>query len=614
MREFFSQNGLLAKFLDGFSERESQILMAEKVANAIDECKPLVIEAPTGVGKTFAYLLPIFQKEKKAIISTATIVLQHQLFEKDIPFTAQLFNRDYKVEILKGRQNYLCLLRFFNEKNKPGSNREKHLYNTISSWIEYTEKGDFSEIEGLSLSDISIRKINADKNFCTGRKCPHYKECYFYRARKRAVDADIVLVNHHLFVSDLAVKSSDFGSILPLADVVVIDEAHKFETIASIQFGETFSLRMLTIFFNQLPSELRLKYVKNFEYLQNKENLELENIQTARIDKKQKKYFYKLKETMGFLKEDLKLIDEDDFDLKTNLIKRADRFIVFVELIDNPDFVSFYEYEDKSVVFKNIPLNVSDKLSNLFSVYYPCVIFTSATLAVNNSLDFFKKSVGVEYAESFVLPSVFNYKENTLLYVPLDIPFVDEPDFVEKSVEEIYDILKRIKGKTFLLCTSLKNVKLFANALRNKVDLNILVQGEDSNSFLIERFRESQNSVLIGSFSFWEGIDIKGEDLSCVIIDRLPFNRPDDPVFSEKSSRIKNSFKDYAIPLSVLQLKQGMGRLIRDEKDKGIFIILDKRIQKKWYGKFFLKSLFNFEVVNDKERVFDFIDKKLINL
>ncbi len=613
MRDFFQEKGLLSKFIEGFSERESQIKMAERISSAIDNSAPLVIEAPTGVGKTFAYLLPIFHKEKKAIISTATIVLQHQLFEKDIPLMAELLKRDLKVEILKGRQNYLCLLRFFNEKNKANSRRERDLYNLISQWIEFTEKGDFSEIEDISISDIAIRKINADKNFCTGKKCPHYKECFFYKARKRCLDADIILVNHHLFVSDLAVKSSDFGSILPPVDVVVVDEAHKFENIASIQFGESFSLRMLAIFFNQLTSELRLKYVKKFDFLQDKENLKInKEEQFGKITKEQQKYFEILKDTMSALIEDLKLIDGDQFELKTNLIKRAGNFINFVDLIGNKGFVSFYQIEDKSIVFHNIPLDVSEKLQNLFTAYYPCTIFTSATLSVANSLKFFKKSIGLEYADECILPTVFNYKENTLLYVPLDIPEVNQTDFVEKSIEHIADIIEKIGGKTFILCTSLRNVKLFAEELKKCSKFNVLVQGEGSNAYLIERFREEENSVLIGSFSFWEGVDVKGDDLSCVIIDRLPFNRPDDPVFSEKSSRIENSFKNYAIPLAVLQLKQGMGRLIRDEKDRGLFIILDKRIQKKWYGRFFLKSLFDLNIVNDKGKVFEFIDKKII--
>ncbi len=614
MKNFFQKDGLLSKHIKGFSERKSQILMAEKINEAIEKSMPLVVEAPTGVGKTFAYLLPILQKNKKAIISTATILLQHQLFEKDIPLIGELLNKHYKVEILKGRQNYLCLLRYFNEKNKVSNQRDKSIFNLISSWLEYTENGDFAEIEGVSVSDNVLKRINADKNFCTGRKCPHYKECFFYKARKRCMDADLILVNHHLFISDLAVKSSDFGNILPPVDVVIIDEAHKFEKIASFQFGESFSLRMLSIFFNQLPSDLRLKYVKRFEYLQSRDNLNLpDNDQSAKITIKQKEYFDKLKETMSALKTDLELIDETQFDMKDNLIKRAQKFIDFVNLIYDKEFVSFFQFEDSSLIFRNIPLDVSEKLSNLFKLYYPCVIFTSATLSVNNSLSFFKKSVGLEENSlECIVPTVFNYRENTLLYIPLNIPYVNEADFVKESVKEVIDIIDKIGGKTFFLCTSLKNVNQFTNFFKNQTDLNILVQGEENNATLIERFKEEENSVLIGSFSFWEGVDIKGENLSCVIIDRLPFNRPDDPVFSEKASRMENSFKDYSIPLAVLQLKQGMGRLIRDENDSGVFIILDKRISKKWYGRFFLKSLFDVNVVHNRERVFEFIDKKII--
>ena len=614
MRDFFQKNGILSKHLSDFSERESQVLMAERVSSAIKNKSFLVIEAPTGVGKTFAYLIPIFKERKKAIISTATIVLQHQLFEKDIPLVQDIFKRDVKVENLKGRQNYLCLLRFFSEKSRPQSRPEKKLYEIISEWIKYTDTGDFAEIEGLSTSSASVRKINADRNFCTGKDCPHYKECFFYRARKRCEQADIILVNHHLFVSDLALKSSDFGNILPPVDVVIVDEAHKFENIASIQFGETYSLRMLAIFFNQLPSELRLKFVKNFDYLLEKESLSIpEDVLTSKITKNQHPYFNVLKETMESVNKDLAIYDKKDFELKFNLMKRANRFIKFVDLIWSSDYVSFFQKDDKSVIFYNIPLDISEKLSFLFRAYYPCTVFTSATLSVNESLGFFKKSIGLIDAEDCILPSVFDYKKSATLYIPEEIPDVNSPDFVKDSVSHIKPVLEKLKGKAFILCTSLKNVSLFAKHLKEQTGLNILVQGEESNSFLIERFKEEDNSVLIGSFSFWEGVDIKGEDLSCVIIDRLPFTPPDDPLFSERAKRIKNSFKEYSIPLAILQLKQGMGRLIRDERDKGVFIILDKRIKKKWYGRYFLKSIYNARMVEGIEALMDYIDKMIIN-
>ncbi len=609
MKDFFDKEGKLSRLIENYSVREYQAVMAEKIAQTIEEGDTLVVEAPTGIGKTFAYLLPVFHLKKKAIISTATIVLQHQLFEKDIPLLCELFDRNTKVEILKGRQNYICLQRYFNEKNRDNPQSEREIYRIVGEWLRYTDTGDFAEIEGISVSDYSIRKINADKNFCTGKKCPHFKECFFYKARKRCESADIILVNHHLFVSDLAVKQSDFGNILPPADVVIIDEAHRFESIASMQFGDTFSLKMLAIFFNQLPSLLRLKYAGDFDYLLDRNNWEGKNFQCGKLTLSQIENFEKLKTIIEKLVNDLEVLDSKEFELKENMIKRAQRFVSFVNTIGDKDFVTFCRIENKSFVFMQIPLDVSVKLSNLFSVYYPCAVFTSATLSVNGSLDFFKKSIGLDYAEETVLPSLFDYKKNTIMFVPTNIPYVNEEGFIEKSVDLIDGILKKLKGKTFILCTSLKNVQKFSSALKLSGKFNVLTQGEESNASLLERFRLEDNSVLIGSLSFWEGVDIRGEDLSCVIIDRLPFNRPDDPVFEEKSKRIESSFKNYAIPLAVLQLKQGLGRLIRDESDRGIFVILDKRIKTKWYGKFFIKSLFNTNITENIEDVYRFIDK-----
>jgi len=612
MKDFFKKEGILSRLIENYSEREHQAFMAEKIAQSINAGKSLVVEAPTGIGKTFAYLVPVFSLNKKAIISTATIVLQHQLFEKDIPLLCDIFKKNVKVEILKGRQNYVCLQRYFNEKNRENSQREKKIYAIVGEWLRYTDTGDFAEIEGISLSDNAIRKINADKNFCTGRKCPHFKECFFYKARKRCESADIILVNHHLFVSDLAVKQSDFGNILPPADVVVIDEAHRFESIASMQFGDSFSLKMLAIFFNQLPSLLRLNYAGYFDFLLDRSNWEKENLPDGKLAQFQKENFKKLKTVMEKLVEELSNIDAKEFELKDNIIKRAKRFISFVDTIENKDFITFFKKEDKSFVFMQIPLDVSLRLSNLFSLYYPCAVFTSATLSVNGSLDFFKKSIGLDYAEEVILPSHFNYGENTIMFVPTNLPQVDQEGFVGKSVDLIDGILKKLKGKTFILCTSLKNVQKFSSMLKLSEEFNVLTQGEESNASLLERFRSEENSVLIGSFSFWEGVDIRGEDLSCVIIDRLPFNRPDDPVFAEKSKRIQSPFKNYAIPLAVLQLKQGLGRLIRDENDRGIFVILDKRIKTKWYGEFFVKSLFNTKITEKIDDVYRFIDKMII--
>ncbi len=613
MRELFKKNGIFSRHIDGFSIREPQILMAEKVEEVILESSSAVIEAPTGVGKTIAYLVPVLKNKKKAIISTATIVLQHQLFEKDIPLVSEALNVKVRVELLKGRQNYLCLLRYFNEKNRVKGKKEDDFFSILSSWLEYTEKGDFAEIEGISLSDVIVKRINADKNYCTGKKCPHYSTCFFYRARKRCQDADIILVNHHLLLADLAVKNTDFGNILPPVDVLIVDEAHKFESIASYQFGDSISKNMVSIFFNQLPSELKLKYVSQFDVIIEEADRCIDRKKSVcKLDNRHSLFISLIRETFTKIKQDLLLLKNDEFEMRDSLLKRAERFVSFAELVHHEDFVSFYQVEGNNTVFRLVPLDVSRNLAELLNLYYPCSVFTSATLSVNNDLSFFKKSVGLEHSEGVIIPPVFNYRENTILYIPRDIPSVDHPEFVKFSLMDILPLLKQLGGRTFLLCTSLKNVNAFASLLKKSGEFNVFVQGDESPSLLVDNFRESENAILVGSFSFWEGIDVRGQDLLCIVIDRLPFNRPDDPIFSEKAARIKNAFKEYAIPLAVLQLKQGLGRLIRDESDRGVFVILDKRLKERWYGRNFLKSLFEVEIVRERDRVVDFIHKKVI--
>jgi ATP-dependent DNA helicase DinG len=616
MREFFKENGIIASVFQDYTFRPQQLEMAQLVADAIDSEKQLVVEAGTGTGKTLAYLIPIIDSGSQAIISTGTKVLQHQLFEKDIPVASKIFNRNLNVTLLKGRQNYFCLLRFnqFNSSRDFEFKSEIQVFNEIKEWAKYTENGDFAELEEYTTGNSMLRKLNADKNYCTARKCPYYDECYLYEARKKALNSDIVLVNHHLLFSDSSVKSTNYGSILPVFPVLVIDEAHGVEDIASNQLGFSFTPRMVSVFVSELPPDIKFKYGHNL-----KEMLKFEVLQSkiagnefkALIGKDLQFHFDELRNIFLQIKDSLKEVNSDEYELKENMMKRAENIILFFDNVTNTDYVSYYEKDDKTFSFKSVPVDVSTEISKMITENYQTAIFTSATLSVSDSLQFYKTRVGLVGSEEKLLKSPFNYNENTIFYLAEHLPDVNASDFLTEASKEIEKIVALFQGKTFVLCTSLKNMHYFAEYLRSNTDFNVLKQNDSSSSNLLSRFRLEKNSVLVASFSFWEGVDIKGCDLSCVIIDKLPFPQPTDPVFKARANRVKNSFYNYSIPLAVLKMKQGFGRLIRDEQDLGAFVLLDNRLTKKSYGKPFLNSIYTDNKVRKFEKLKYFWEQRI---
>ncbi len=614
MREFFKKDGKIASVFSGFTFREQQLEMAELVASAIKKEANLVVEAGTGTGKTLAYLIPIIKSEQQAIISTGTKVLQHQLLEKDIPIASKILNKELNVTLLKGRQNYFCLLRFnqFNSSRDFEFKSEIQVFNEVKEWAKYTENGDFAELEDYTVGNSMLRKLNADKNYCTARKCPYYDECYLYEARKRALNSDMVLVNHHLLFSDTSVKSTNYGSILPVTPVLVVDEAHNVEDIASNQLGFSFTPRMASVFVSELPPDIKfrfghtLKEMLKFEVLKSKIK---GNEYKAPIGKDLQFHFDEVKNIFLQIKDGLKETNADEYELKENMIKRAESIISFFDKIPDVDFISYYEKDDKTFAFKSVPVDVSSEINKLITENYQTAIFTSATLSVSGSLNFYKERVGLTSSEEKLLISPFDYDNNTIFYVARHLPDVNSERFLNEASKEIEKIALLFNGRTFVLCTSLKNMHHFAEYLRANTSLNVLKQGESSPSNLLSRFRMEKESVLVGSFSFWEGVDIKGCDLSCVIIDKLPFPQPTDPVFKARASRVKNSFYNYSIPLAVLKMKQGFGRLIRDEKDLGAFVLLDNRIVAKTYGKPFINSIYTKNKVSKFEKLKEFQEK-----
>lgn len=613
MKSLFGADGPLAGHLSGYEVRAEQIRMASFVQEALNQSHHLLIEAGTGVGKTLAYLLPVFQAETQAVISTATKVLQHQLLEKDIPLVCDVIGMQPDVTILKGRANYLCLLRLEQMAINPlfETPAEIPIWPVINAWSEHTETGDFEELDDVPPRHSLLQKLNADRNYCTGSKCPFFDRCHFYQARRRAMRSDIVLVNHHLLFSDLSVKESRVATILPSHPVLIVDEAHRLEDIASAQFGQMLTPRMLGVLTAQLPAELKLRYRQRIrDHLSEEQIFRFvgDSPYRSSMGSALREHLAGLDPLLRQLLKDLQQQEDDTFELKDNLITRVRGFQEFLDSLEDESAIPVLERDGRNLVFRTVPIDVSGRIETAVTQHFETVIMTSATLSVNGSLDFFRSRTGLDGATQEVLSSPFPYREHTRLYVPDTISDVNDPAFVSSAMKVLEPILEWTGGRSFLLCTSHRNVDAFARALRDRTEWNVLKQGEGSPGGLVGRFMMERHSVLVGSFSFWEGVDVKGDGLVCVIMDRLPFPRPDDPVFKARSHQTENAFHGYSVPLAVLQFKQGLGRLIRSRRDKGLYVVLDRRLVDRRYGRVFLDSFYETEVVRDVTQVQKFVE------
>jgi len=602
----FAPGGCLEAHIPGYEQRETQVRMADCVREAIETGTSLLIEAGTGVGKTLAYLVPLLDMEAQAVISTATKVLQHQLMEKDIPLLEDAMGRKPQVTLLKGRGNYLCKLRLEQLQINPlfESPDEVPVWQIVKAWAPHTESGDFEEMSEISPGHPLLQRISADRNYCTGSRCPHYDSCHFYRLRRQAMQSDIVLVNHHLLCSDLSVRETMFGAILPQHPVLIVDEAHRLEDIASGQFGEVLTPRMVSVLLAQLPADLKLRHSSAL-----KDQLAMSGLlpegafRRMAIRGRVHEHLMGLVPMFSSLRTDIAGLNAKDVEMKDNLLQRVDGFAAFLKSLEDPEMVSFVERENGNLSFRSVPIDISPRIEQAVTGHFETVIMTSATLSVSGSLDFFRNRVGLHDARGEVLSSPFPYKSNTRLYLPQQPLDVNSPDFAQQATDMLAPILEKLGGRTFVLCTSRRNVERFSEEFRNRTDLNVLTQGTGSPAGLVGRFQLEPRSVLVGSYAFWEGVDVKGDALSCVVIDRLPFPQPDEPVFRARSQRTPDSFFGYSVPLAVLQFKQGLGRLIRSTTDRGLYVVLDGRISSRRYGRVFLDSFYPIPVVRSASEV-----------
>jgi ATP-dependent DNA helicase DinG len=614
--QFFGRNGLLAKWHPNFEFRSGQLEMAEAVESALAEYRHLIVEAGTGTGKTLAYLLPAILSGKRVIVSTGTKNLQEQIFFKDIPFIEKHMGGPLRVCYMKGRANYACRQKIYDAEKEPVLDGLEEIadFEIIRKWEETTETGDRAEIRTLPEHSSAWSKIDARRESCTGQKCQQYERCFITQMHQRAVESDLIVVNHHLFFADLAVKNEDDAAgIIPQYSAVVFDEAHEIEDIA----GQYFGLGVSNYQFQELARDISaLSRRKDFG------SGELDRILISLSDHAEAFFslFGAIEGRQGFASQGsflaqhaeiygdllrmleltgthLKLIKgapEELFPLlrRTGEIAAALKF--FMEAA-NPGFVYWVERRGRGCFLQATPIDVAGLIEERLFNVTECAVLTSATLAVDGCFDFIKRRLGLKSARSLIVQSPFDYQKQALLYVPQNLPDPRTPAFTAQAAQEIIRILRHSRGRAFVLFTSYQQMRLIYDRVSLEIEYETLMQGTGPRSALLEEFKNTPNCVLFATSSFWQGVDVPGEQLSCVIIDKLPFAVPSDPVVDARIRRIREDggepFYEYQIPQAAIALKQGFGRLIRSRADRGVLAILDNRITKQRYGQVFFDSL-----------------------
>ncbi|MCK8065278.1 ATP-dependent DNA helicase [Vibrio sp. 1CM7H] len=612
----FSSDGALGKAIPGFQARQPQIDMAEAVSSAIKDQTQLVVEAGTGTGKTFAYLVPALLSGKKVIISTGSKNLQEQLYHRDLPLMVNALGFYGQVALLKGRSNYLCLDRLSRQMVESHTNESDPTLLTqlvkVRAWSSETKTGDLGDCDDLPEDSMIIPTITSTNDNCLGKECPSYTDCFVLKARKRAMDSDIVVVNHHLFLADLAIKETGFGELIPEADVFIFDEAHQLPDIASEYFGQSVSSRQI----HDLAKDIEIAYrteAKDMRQLQKVGDKLMQSAMDMRIVLGEPGFRGNWREALqsGSIKRELlRLIDSLELAIdvlkialgrsqlldtafeRANLIKgRIDR----VCDVDITGYSYWYDTSPRHFALHITPLSVADKFHEQIEIKQGAWIFTSATLAVSGDFKHFTERLGLKPTKQFSLPSPFDYQKQARLCVPRYLPEPNSNGLADKLVRMLAPVIEENDGRCFFLCTSHSMMRELGEKFREVLELPVLMQGEMSKQKTLAEFMELGNALLVATGAFWEGIDVRGDALSCVIIDKLPFTAPDDPLLKARieDCRLRGGepFAEVQIPDAVITLKQGVGRLIRDQKDHGALIICDNRLVTRDYGGIFLGSL-----------------------
>jgi len=616
--------------LPGFAPRDEQLQLAAAIEQTISNGGTLVAEAGTGIGKTLAYLVPVLESRERTIISTGTKTLQDQLYFRDMPMVKKALGSTLKTALLKGRANYLCLYRMEQARTEgrlPSRDSVSELEN-IRQWVPVTQDGDLSISSVIGEDSELWPLVTSTAENCLGSDCPEFEECFVVRARREAQEADVVVVNHHLLFADMAIKQSGFGEVLPGAAVFIVDEAHHAPETASQFFSTSLSSRQISDLCGDILAEAAetsggLATVRN-EVAHCRQTLK--EFQAACADTLDDRGTWQEMLDQPAVREALQSLDAAVAALKPVIdplngasrgmdacIQRFAEILAHFDHLDKPvpeTEVRWFERRGRGVAIHTTPLDVSSVFSSFREQLDAAWVFTSATLSVNGKFDHFVQQLGLQEADTLNLDSPFDYQNHALMWLPEGLPEPREPSFVPELLQQVRPVLEASKGRAFMLFTSHRALRQAAELLAGKTDHPLFVQGEMPRSMLLEKFRQSGDGILLGSASFWGGVDVMGEALSLVIIDKLPFAPPNDPVMVARSNELRqhggNPFMELFLPQAVIALKQGAGRLIRDVNDRGVLVICDRRLRSKGYGSIFLESLPPMRQTVERDQVVEF--------
>jgi ATP-dependent DNA helicase DinG len=652
MEEVFGRDGLIARAHPEYEYRPGQIQMAEAVMRAFEDRHHLIVEAGTGTGKTLAYLVPAVAaalgRGARVVISTGTKNLQEQLMEKDIPFLQRVLPKKFTAAYMKGRNNYACLQRIKHAENSPVLDGldEVDYFDEVRQWARESGTGDRAELTQLPENLSFWRHVDARSETCLGQKCPDYDPCFITRMRQRAQDADIIIVNHHLFFADLALRGGEYGQVIPDYGAVIFDEAHQIEDVAAEYFGFQVSsyqiddllrdLQLLPITDAGVNKELTraagriVRFADNFwvgfkegrgeegrapilpgTFARKNAHGEIEATPLGQSYLSLDGALERMETTLDMLRDKPPEVD--------NLLRRVRELRFQLEFIvagDDKRYVYWLERRGRGVFLRASPIDVSALLQDKLFDRVETVVLTSATLASAGRFDFIRRRLGLaeldeageqnplaDKTDELVAPASYDYQKQAVLYLPPKMPDPRAPQWAEAAAAEVVQLLNVTRGRAFVLSTSTSGMRALYERVSAQIDFPCFVQGEASKSWLLDRFRATPHAVLFATASFWQGVDVRGEALSCVIIDKLPFAVPTDPVVAARQRFIEDaggsSFYEYSVPQAIITLKQGLGRLIRSATDRGVLSVLDPRLRTQAYGRMFLKSLPPCRVTSD---------------
>lgn len=627
--QLFASDGPIASHVEGYVVREQQVELAQAVSDCMQSNGQLIAEAGTGTGKTFAYLVPALLSRKRVIISTGTKTLQEQLFHRDLPTVRDALKVPVAIAMLKGRANYLCPYRLEQELQEGwlASKQEVNWLERIKEWAGRTKTGDLSELTSIP-EDAPLRgRVTSSTDNCLGGDCPRIEECFLIDARRKAQEADILVVNHYLLFADMMVKADGFGEVLPGANAFVLDEAHQIPEIAAGYFGRSLSSRQIQELLQDIEKELRTQFGKGDQFAEQLKPIR-ESLLTIRElfgeGQLRQAWDSSLEERLapsvqilvGLLKALEKVLEPKKAVSRgfESLHRRAGELYgglsAFIDVVQS-NCVRWVEIFARTFVLHETPIDISGRFKSELEQYPTAWIFTSATLTVDHSFKHFASQLGIEDADTIQLGSPFDYAENALFYTPRGFPMPSNEDFLPKVIRLAELLIETSQGRAFVLFTSHRALQQAAEKLEEVLDYPLFVQGDMPKMELLKRFRDEGNAVLLGTTSFWEGVDVRGPALSLVIIDKLPFASPGDPVTSARcdwyEKQGSSAFMTYQLPNAVILLKQGVGRLIRDEKDRGVMVVCDPRLIQKGYGQKFLDSIPPMRRTNRYDEVIGFL-------